>query len=364
MNAPSPAGRPGPGNDPRDNHHGLDDQSPVETVKLSHPRDIVAAVPYLLGFHPEPASIVVLALHAGRIALTMRVAAPDPTDAPLIWRRLAKPLAEAATDDVAVVGYLPAEQEPLLLEFADASPIPPVDVLRVHDGRWWSLTCPNGPDCCPPGEPVTADPAVTAPLIARAGAPAASRADLASCLRPGPAVMLDAVAVLLPLDPLPPAQALFGALVDAHADRVDGPLSLGPGSAALLLQALADVRIRDVCCGWHDDAAWWLWTDLIRVTPSAHVPAVATLMATTAYQRGDVVLARLATEHALAADSGYGLARLMHAAINAHLHPAVIRETLAVALAEIATLPGYAHLQLPQPGGPTSDRDGTDPHQG
>jgi hypothetical protein len=159
--------------------------------------------------------------------------------------------------------------------------------------------------------------------------------------------MVDAVAALLPVTPLPPAPVLFRCVIRALLERADGPVPVGPEQAAPLLQALSEIPVRDVCCGWYDDAAWWLWTDLIRATPPDYVPPVATLIATTAYQRGNVVLAQLATDHALTFDPGYGLARLMHAAIGAHVHPDLIRGAIDFALTETADLPGYADLHLP-----------------
>lgn len=95
-----------------------------------------------------------------------------------------------------------------------------------------------------------------------------------------------------------------------------GPVPVPPGQAALLLQALQDLRIRDLCCGWSDELAAQLPTDLIRVTARGQVPAVATLIATTVYQRGNTALAQIAVDHALGIDPSYGLARLLHAGVR------------------------------------------------
>ena len=349
MNTPYPIDRPGAGTP------GTARPGPVEWVQLRHPRDLPAVVPYLLRYHPGPGSLVAVALCRGRIAVTLRVDATRLAagDMPGVWDRLARPLAEAGTDHVAVIGYLPETGQDLLLAFAAACPVSVVDVQRVHDGRWWSLTCPNGPDCCSPGQPVAADPALVAPLIAAAGAPAASRDQVAACLQPGPAEQVSAVAGLLPLHPVPPPATLYRAVVDAHTASSDGPIRLPAEQAALLLQALQDLRIRDLCCVWSDDASWWLWTTLASYAPASHVPPVAALIATTAYQRGDTLLARMAAEHALAFDPGYGLGQLMLGVAQAQIHPATVREILSGALAEMADLPGYRQLGL-TPGPHTS----------
>jgi hypothetical protein len=305
----------------------------IEKIRLEHPRDLLAAIPYLLGFHPHD-SVVVVALAHGKVALTIRVDATAVDDPHSAWPRLAPALCEAATEAVVVVAYTDYAAETGVLRFAGDSPWPVLDVLRAHDGRWWSLTCPNGPGCCPAGQPYEPDPAITAPLAVSAGAPAASRDDLAAGLRAGPAVLVDAVAALLPNQPAPARSVLVHATVTAHTERVHGPVPLGPAQAALLLHAVSVIAVRDGCCAWHDDAAWWLWTDLIHAAPPGWIAPVATLIATTAYQRGNSVLAQLAAAHALTDDPGYRLARLVDGMVTAQIHPAVVRDALDYAVRE------------------------------
>ncbi len=344
MNTPYPIDRPAGASD-------VGRPGPLELVHLRHPRDLAAVVPYLLGYHAGPGSLVAACLRRGRVVLTTRVDATAlvPDDMPALWARLARPLAQAGTEQVALVGYLPETGQDLLETFAAACPAPVLDVQRVHEGRWWSLTCPNGPHCCPPGQPVTADPALIAPLIAAAGAPAASRDDVAACLQPGPVEQTSAVARLLPLHPAPTPATLYRAVADAHAASSDGPLRLPADQAALLLQAVTDLRVRDAVCVWYDDAAFWLWTALAGSAPASHRAPVATLIATTAYQRGDTMLARMAAEHALAIDPDYGLGQLILGTVQAQLPPAAVRDVLAHALTEIAELPAYRELGLTLP---------------
>ena len=324
-------------NSPSEHSHPRPPGATIEKVRLAHPRDLLSAIPYLLGFHPND-SVVVVAFHRRQVALTLRVDIHAIHDTLAAWARLSPPMADAGTDALAVVAYADHDAESATLDFAGASPWPVLDVLRAHDGRWWSLTCPNGATCCPPGEPYVPDPAVTAPLAIGAGPPAASRDDLAACLQPGPPVLVDAVAALLPLDPEPARTLLAQATVTAHAERTDGPLPLDPAQAALLLHAISVIEVRDGCCDWHDDAAWWLWTDLIRLGPPGWVAPVATLIALTAYQRGDTVLAQLATDHALGADPGYSLAQLVDGMLAAHIHPHLVRDALEYAVREATAL--------------------------
>jgi hypothetical protein len=175
---------------------------------------------------------------------------------------------------------------------------------------------------------------VTAPLAVASAAPAASRHDLAACLQPGPPALVHAVAALLPLDPEPSRSVLAQATLTAHSQRVTGPIPLEPAQAALLLHAVSVVEIRDGCCAWHDDAAWWLWSDLIRAAPPGWIAPVATLIAVTAYQRGNSILAQLAAQHALIDDPDYQLALLVDGMVTAQIHPQIVRDALDFAVRE------------------------------
>jgi hypothetical protein len=328
MNSPSETG----------GQHDDRSGSTIERIQLEHPRDLLAAIPYLLGFHPDD-SVVIVALADGQVALTIRVdlGAGDVmtlNEPHAMWARLSPPLTEVGVDTVALIAYADRDAETGVLAFAGASPWPVLDVLRAHGQRWWSLTCPLGPSCCPSGELSEPNPAVAVPLAVGSGAPAASRQALAGCLQPGPPVLVEAVARLLPLDPSPARSVLTQAIVTAHTERVDGPIPLGPAQAALLLHAVTVVEVRDGCCAWHDEAACWLWTDLIHAAPPGWVAPVATLLATTAYQRGNSILAQLAAAHALTDDPGYRLARLVDGMVTAQIHPALVRDALDYAVRE------------------------------
>lgn len=314
------------------------------TVRLREPADLVAAVPYLLGFHPDPDSIVILGIHARQIAITVRVDVTAVTADPHgIWRQVAGPLTDAGVTSLAVIGYLSDDDTDAVYSLAAAAPIPVVEMQRVHDGRWWSLTCTQ--DCCPPGEPITCDTPVDVALIAASGSPAPTRHSLTAQLKPGPEQLVDDVAAHLPLRPRPTTGDAYRAIDDAHVQRADGPAPLNAPEAALLLQALTDVVVRDAAARWHDDAAWWLWTDLIHTAPTGWIAPVAALLATTSYQRGNAVLARFAAEHALTDNPDYSLAQLVVGLADAHVHPSQLREALAAAIRDVAELhPGMADL--------------------
>jgi hypothetical protein len=325
----------------------------AEVVTLRGPGHLVTAVAYLLGYQPTEPSLVVVGVLGGRLVLTARIDLPDLTELPDengltgAWAMFDPPLHTSGADTVAVLAYTDPAWRPVLRRFAEAAPLPVLDLLLVHDGRWQTLNCPqpdscDHPGCGPDGVPVTDHPEIAAPLIAVGTAAPGTRADLAAGLRPGPAAIIDQVTQRLRIQPLRSRQALYQAVCEARDARTGGPDPIPPGQAAVLLTALTDPHIRDACLAWTDAAAWWLWHDLIAVTPPGHVAPVATLIAVTAYQRGDGVMASIATEHALTDRPGYGLARLVKASLNHAIPPEAISTLIAEALASqpLAALTG------------------------
>ena len=75
----------------------------------------------------------------------------------------------------------------------------------------------------------------------------------------------------------------------------------------------------------HAPAHQRLWTDLTRQAPPRYRAAPASLLAFTAWQRGNGALANLALEQALAANPGYSMAQLLRQVITAGAPPALAR---------------------------------------
>jgi hypothetical protein len=320
------------------------DQS-AEVVRLRGAGQLVTAVGFLLGYQPDEPSLVVVGVLNRRLVLAARIDLPqltdldDPHDLAGAWELFTRPLDTSGAEAVAVIGYTGPAWEPALHELVQNAPLPVLDLLRVHDGRWWSLDCPDPdrcghPGCSPRGAPVTDHPDIAAPMIAGGAAVPGTRADLAAGLLPGPPELVEQVTERLRHQPARDQETLYQAVCEAHDARTGGPDPLPPGQAAVLLIALTDVHVRDACLAFTDDPGWWLWHDLITTAPPGYVAPVATLIALAAYQRGDGVMAAIATDHALADAPGYGLARLVQASLHHALPPEAISAVIADALAE------------------------------
>ena len=105
-------------------------------------------------------------------------------------------------------------------------------------------------------------------------------------------------------------------LLDAVAERSDGPIALETAQAATLLQACSRTPIRDACLSWSDEAAWWLWLDLIVVAPVAWLSAPALLAGGVALAWDDAEAAALALSLALAADPDNSMALLLRSGLD------------------------------------------------
>lgn len=308
--------------------------SDVPTIKLRSPGDLVAATPYLLGFHPTD-SVVVAAFRGSRVVFAARsdLPGPDTPPPPRMAREVVELAARQGPDGVAILGYGPAARVDELLrpvrEEAERRGFAVKELLRVADGRWWSYLCEN-PECCPP-EGTPFDPAaseVAARCTVEGLAAAASRSELARAVAPVDGADRAAVDDATDRAELQLQQWLAGlpegerldaittrgtAAVRGAIERYGGGGRLDDDELALLSIMLVSIPVRD--------AAWRaittvephlrLWTDVTQRADPALVPAPASLLAFTAWRAGDGALARLALERALHEDPSYSMATLL-----------------------------------------------------
>lgn len=170
-------------------------------VRLGSPAEVTAAVPHFFGFHPD-SSIVVLGLvrspHDSRAGIShgLRVDLSSAEQGPAaLGRWVAGRLLETGANEALCVIYPPEGGPARMADYRRlvagmcaplrVAGVPPLDVLFVADGRWWSFLC-DSPRCCPPeGSPVETGTSAIAALSAYSGlAVLPSRAALASSLEP------------------------------------------------------------------------------------------------------------------------------------------------------------------------------------
>jgi len=354
----------------------VDARSPAP-VRLGQLGELAAALPTLIGFRPEE-SLLAVSLHGRdqrgrsqqRLGLTARVDLPpaevtdvvlaalvrsmltDRPDAVVLavvsdaTDRLSRPL-RTRLPDGAPVAELPHRDliGNAVRRFTDAS-VPVRDTVLVRRGRWWSYECTE--DCCAPGTgtPVPEGPSaldLAATLsgqvveddrsaLARRIAPVGFLA--AAGMARASAEVGQAVADRTTLAGRSAVAAESWAAVQAAVARV------GPGTVrtipdrelARLAWGLRDLRVRDramgLALGRSAPGAEVLWTELTRRVPPPLDAAPATLLAATAWVRGDGAMANVALERALHSDPGYSLAQLLRTALDACFSPAEVRRLI------------------------------------
>lgn len=311
-------------------------------VMLRSPADVIAAVPYLFGFHPAD-SLVLLAFHGKRIVFQARADLPPADDVDgveAVGARLAEIASRTGPAGVILIGYGP---EPAILPLVGSvgtglacHQIPVLSVLRVGEGRYRELLC-DDPACCPaegvPFDPATTRVAASATFAGMVVHP--DRAALAATIDPVPgagiepeiAAALDRVAVL-PGGQRGLKTAVRTAVRQAFERYMNGG-RLDDDEVAWLAVLLSDVVLRDdtwsrLVAGRSVPEHEEIWRDLVRRVPRRYVPAPATLLALVAWRTGSGVLAEMAGERALEADPTYRLAQLVLHALRNGLPPSAL----------------------------------------
>jgi hypothetical protein len=353
------------------------------TVHIRGTEDLLALIPFLLGFQPDT-SLVLLAVDdaSGGIAMGARLDLPS-ADQPLGPVRAALDFVVAkltARDGISVVlaGYGPTDRvQPTVNAAADAvqaAGIPIRDALRVAGGRFWRLrgTDPStDPAGCPPEgvafEPATSPAAAAAVYAGLVALPdrealAATLAPVTGTARDGMVAATVATCALLTelldaarTDTAAPGDCADPADADDQPDAVlDTPLGQALQAAArtYLTQIQDSYRagrpvddepaatltvLLDLPSLWEFAArrtnteAWQIamWSDLVRRAEPAFTAPAATLLALCALRAGHGALASMAVERALSADPQDRFAQLLHRAIAAGIDPDTVTALLA-----------------------------------
>jgi hypothetical protein len=317
---------------------------PPVRLRLSSPAEVVAAVPYLIGFTPER-SVVVLCLAAKQLGLTMRLDIDMPGDElrDLVLARLKGDGADTAVivlfDPPASSGSRRpgAQLAKSLIRAVRRDGLHVQDALGIREGRFWSYLCSN-PGCCPPeGRPVPpsgdADHSrVAATFVALGSAPMSSREQLAASVTVTDARRVELAPIYEQALARPAAHPIdrWWTAVERYTAGPPRPGSaLTPAEAARLVVSLRAVAVRDEVLSWTTgDEVTGVLAVLRELAPQALPPYDAQLLATlawAAYSFGDGALAAVALERALRAEPDHSLARLLMLALEAGVTPEQLR---------------------------------------
>jgi hypothetical protein len=124
---------------------------------ITSPADLLVALPYLLGFHPDDGEAIWVAFRDQQLRWMGGTGLPDPGTDPAEIRAVVTAImatfVEMHATSIMMVGYGPAERVTPLADavrvVAEQTPITIGDLLRVTGNRYHSYQCAN-PACCPP----------------------------------------------------------------------------------------------------------------------------------------------------------------------------------------------------------------------
>ena len=321
---------------------------------LTSPHDLLAAIPFLIGYHPEN-SLVLVALKDDSVGMAMRV--DMPTDiAPESYDLLASHFQREAADAALIVAYVDSESDPeaVLINTSAAllrAGISIKESLIVSDGRYRSMLCHDS-ECCPPlGSPIPdidSSRIAAEHVIAGHPMPFANVSGLVQSIAALPSAMEESWqsevrTFWIESD----SENLLDLQRDGATAVIDlaGEYAQGRGAedrelVARVIGRISDIQVRDYALGSHTeetaDAYWQMWRELLLIAPRGFVAPIASIFAALAYERGEGALAHKALDRALADDERYSLALLLRrvftagwppqsfSAMRAELHPKVV----------------------------------------
>ena len=322
------------------------------TIRISDPLDLVAVLPYHLGYHPER-SLVLVTVGRETIGVTVRVDLDVPADEHVaLSRHLCAAMSRDGAEGCFLVVFEPSpgEGEALteaLMPELDTAGIDVLEHLVVRDGRVFFPRCVDG---CHPWDGVPLRSPEEVPAVAEfvglGRAPVRDRDALHDLMAPVDTTFarrcaretrrLLAQQVASGGDAQPHAHA---AAVRAWARLLSSFSGEGTNArqVAHMTASLADKDFRDALIGWlcpgclpdsmvdpalrrrlarslpqgpaADVIAQLCW--LARHTSGSDAPGVLTVLATVSWSSGDGALARVALTRARALDPDYTLALLL-----------------------------------------------------
>ncbi len=352
------------------------------TIHLSGPADVLAVLPYQLGFYPCDC-LVAVSLHGTRMGLVQRIDLPPPEHVGDAVAAMMAPLRQDRPSSVLLIGFeeRAGDSRAMLDEVAGACGAEGVEVtdrIVVRAGRWFAPDCHRR--CCPPeGLPLPAPsevPAV-AEFVGREICPLPDRSALADRLAPSRPLMSRALSALADerlalrmaatgagedeLDECRATELDVWARILCAEDDAEPIQALSSQDLAMLAVSLTDVDLRDALIAWLCPRTLaqelidpmllvqmsraltqppWLDEDirdidqvialqrierrlceLCAALPDGWAVSALTVLATFTWWRGDGALTRIALDRALRVDPHYRLAQLLERMVDLAIRP-------------------------------------------
>jgi hypothetical protein len=311
------------------------------TTRINGPAELLAAVPYLLGFHPEE-SLVLVGLADGALVVTARLDLADAAPGRCLGDTFAAIVRGGTTQVVGIVfaaGRAKEDRPQTLIstrlqDEAGRAGVELIDVMTVIGDRWWSELCTDT-CCCPPeGRVLASEPTAFGLASIVAGTVVApSREAMAQRLAPMPD--RQRLQVLIDQAESTAAEALLRARLAGHDSSLKRAIfAAARAAAAGVYPADADVARYGAALSRTAirDAVWLavdggrladgnLWLDLARRLPAPYDASALFLYGWQAWRDGNGALASVAAERAVVSDASYSAAHLLLGALARGVDP-------------------------------------------
>ena len=306
---------------------------------LTSPHDLLAAIPFLIGYHPSD-SLVLVAIKDDLVSMAMRVDYPrqEDTDA---YDLLSHHLKLDGADAALMMAYVPSNNLELYETGAEVlgylansltkNSIKIRESIEVIGTRWRSVICEDI-SCCPPeGNPLPdfdSSRVAAEQVMAGRTMPFIDVSKLADSIAALPNIGTEFIAQVESYFVHEDSPDLNEKQRDGATAVVDlgqlyefGRGSSDPDLVAQVIGRLSDIQVRDYALGIHCadtiDAYWTMWKELLRIAPVGYVAPIASIFAAVAYESGQGALAHKALDRALIDDPSYSLALLLRRVFSA-----------------------------------------------
>ena len=297
-------------------------QAQQRRLKVRRPDELLAIIPYLVGFHPDE-SIVAVFIKSNRILLTARMDLPPESAGEELAEQIDYLAKRHGAHGLALVAYsaVPLPAHRLLTRLMDRLGNHELsDVLYVGHGRWWSLSCAE--DCCPlTGTPfdLSSHPLSAAAVFAGLGT-RANRQELEASVSGPPQrelARLQGLATTLlielgHLDDPGAAARLMASLVDA---AMSDPAVLDERNCLLLGLLVTDLHIRDLAWALiglaNAEKHVRLWGGVVAQVPPTLAAAPLCLLGMAAWASGAGALLNCCCERLAEVHPDYSMGKLL-----------------------------------------------------
>ena len=301
---------------------------------LTSPHDLLAAIPFLIGYHPSD-SLVLVAIKGDLVSMAMRIDYPrqENTDA---YDLLAHHLKLDGADAALMLAYVPSDKPEIYESGKDVlgymalslakNSIAIRESIEVIGNRWRSVICEDI-SCCPPEGNFLPD-FDSSRVMAGRTLPFIDVSKLADSIAALPNIGVEFIAQVESYFVHEDSPDLNEKQRDGATAVIDlgqlyefGRGSSDPDLVAQVIGRLSDIQVRDYALGIHNaeniEAYWTMWKELLRIAPVGYVAPIASIFAAVAYESGQGALAHKALDRALIDNPGYSLALLLRRVFSA-----------------------------------------------